>query len=60
MASALASRLERLEAEIAPPSKVKVVGSFISAEEFAERQKGNNVLAQGECWIITISDDDED
>ena len=49
MASALASRLDKLEAEITPLSQYHLIGSFVSEEEMAARRNGPNVLAQGDC-----------
>ena len=58
MPSLLASKLDKLEAEISPPSDLKVVVSLISDEEMRARRSDPNVTAQGESWIVTITEDD--
>jgi hypothetical protein len=52
MANALASRLERLEAQISPRSKIDVTCTFAkSDEEVAELRK--NAISQGDMYIVT-------
>ena len=51
MANALASKLDRLEAELSPP-KISVTCTFAKTdEEVAELRK--NVIAQGEMYLLT-------
>ena len=58
MPSALASKLDKLEAEISPPSKMNVIVSLIGHEEMQALRSDPNVRAQGESWIVTITEDD--
>ena len=50
--------LSALEAEILPPSKMNVIVSLITDEEMQARRADPNVTAQGESWIVTITEDD--
>ena len=56
MPSALASRLDKLEAEISPPSGVTtVVGYAFSEEEYnalLEKER-DNIFAQGEVYFLS-------
>ena len=58
MPSLLASKLDKLEAEISPPSKMNVIVSLITDEEIQALRSDPNVTAQGESWIVTITEDD--
>ena len=55
MANALASKLDRLEAELSPKPKINVTYTLArSDEEFAALRKlHENVIAQGEMHIVT-------
>ena len=56
MPSALASRLDKLEAEISPPSRVTTVVAYAwSEEEYNARleKERDNIFAQGEVYFLS-------
>lgn len=56
MASSLASKLDRLEAEISPPSRVTTVATYVwSQEEYEARRKeqAENRFAEGDVYFLS-------
>ena len=56
MSSVLASRLDKLEAEISPPFRVTSVVSYVwSKEEYEARRKeqAGNIFAEGDVFFLS-------
>ncbi|MEW9838647.1 hypothetical protein [Mesorhizobium marinum] len=56
MASSLSSKLDRLEAEMSPPSRVTTIVTYVWSQEEYEarrREQAGNIFAEGDVYFLS-------